>query len=218
MRRGPAQTRYYLEVAVTDTTADWPEPRVRQELAVRLGVGCRLDNVPFGDIGLLDLRVRVIEPMQQGRLFLAGDAAHLITPAGWQGSMSLSPAIRDAVELAHAGSSTTVPGGPKNDDTRDLSLLADRPADLADRGPASNWFHLRIILAQSLDGEEPAKRRIPGGFGRDLQAGIRVTALQGDPLLARWFAHAYSQAREPPGLMASPTVGDVLLERGKGSR
>ena len=65
MRRGPAQTRYYLEIPGTDIAADWPEPRVRNELAARLGIGRPLD-APLGEMGMLDLRVRVIEPMQQG--------------------------------------------------------------------------------------------------------------------------------------------------------
>jgi p-hydroxybenzoate 3-monooxygenase len=82
MRRGPDQTRYFLEVPATDTIADWPAQRARAELSARLGVGGRLDDVPLGEFGLLDMRVRVIEPMQRGPFFLAGDAAHLITPAG----------------------------------------------------------------------------------------------------------------------------------------
>jgi p-hydroxybenzoate 3-monooxygenase len=45
----------------------------------------------------LDLRVRVVEPLHQGRIFLAGDAGHLITPAGGKG---MNLAIQDAVELA----------------------------------------------------------------------------------------------------------------------
>src|SRR5689334_4494077 len=81
MRRGPAQTRYYLEIPAAHTAADWPWQQVRTELAARLGLGRALD-APLGEMGILDLRVRVIEPMQQGPLFVAGDAAHLITPAG----------------------------------------------------------------------------------------------------------------------------------------
>ena len=64
MRRGPAQTRYYLEIPATDIAADWPEQRVRNELAARLGIGRPLD-APLGEMGILDMRVRVIEPMQQ---------------------------------------------------------------------------------------------------------------------------------------------------------
>jgi p-hydroxybenzoate 3-monooxygenase len=97
MRRGPAQTRYYLEIPGTDTAANWPQHRVRSELAARLGTGRPLD-APLGETGILDLRVRVIEPMHQGLLFLAGDAAHLITPAGGKGT---NLAIQDSIELAH---------------------------------------------------------------------------------------------------------------------
>src|SRR5260370_22142216 len=111
MRRGPAQTRYYLEIPGTDTTADWPERRVRNELAARLGTGRPLE-APLGEMGILDLRVRVIEPMQQGPLFVAGDAAHLITPAGRKG---LNLAIQDGIELAHR---LIQRFGPRQDDTR----------------------------------------------------------------------------------------------------
>jgi p-hydroxybenzoate 3-monooxygenase len=188
MRRGPAQTRYYLEVAATDTTADWPEPRVREELAVRLGAGGRLDDVPLGDLGLLDLRVRVTEPMQQGRLFLAGDAAHLITPAGGKG---MNLAIQDAVELAHGLIDRF---GPKHDDAR-LSAYSRTRLPLIWRTEAfSNWF-LRVILTSLRDGQGP-DAAASGGFGPGLTHGW-VTALQTDPLLARWFAHAYAGV-DPP--------------------
>lgn len=177
------QTRYYLEVAATDTTADWPEPRVRGELAVRLGADGRLDNVPFGDMDVLDLRVRVVEPMQQERLFLAGDAAHLITPAGGKG---MNLAIQDAVELAHGLIDRF---GPKNDNQR-ISAYSRTRLPLIWRTEAfSSWF-LRVILASLRDGEEPAAV-LPGGFGHGLRQGW-VIALQNDPLLARWFAHAYA--------------------------
>ena len=51
----------------------------------------------FIEHDILDHRVRVCDPLQQGRVFLAGDAAHLITPAGGKG---MNMAIQDAVELA----------------------------------------------------------------------------------------------------------------------
>jgi p-hydroxybenzoate 3-monooxygenase len=178
MRRGPAQTRYYLEVARTDTAADWPEDRVRNELSVRLGVGDRLDEVPFGEMTLLDLRVKVIEPMQDGRLYLAGDAAHVITPAAAKG---MNLAIQDAVELAHG---LIERFGPAQDGRR-LAAYSDTRLPVIWRTQAfSNWF-LHVIVTSLRDGEED------GSFVGGLRGGW-VSALHEDPLLARWFAHAYA--------------------------
>jgi p-hydroxybenzoate 3-monooxygenase len=164
MRRGPAQTRYYLEIPGTDIAADWPEQRIRDELAARLA---RPLDAPLGEMGILDLRVRVIEPMQQGPLFLAGDAAHLITPAGGKG---MNLAIQDGIELAHG---LIERFGPRQDDTRLFS----------------NWF-LHLLLTSLRDGKEPSAA-VPGGFSHGLRHGW-IAALQNDPLFARWFAHAYA--------------------------
>ena len=95
MRRGPDQTRYYVEAPDTDTAADWPDDRIRKELALRLDISGRLDGVAFSEPIVVDLKVRVHEPMQDGRLFLAGDAAHLITAAAGKG---MNLAIQDSVE------------------------------------------------------------------------------------------------------------------------
>jgi p-hydroxybenzoate 3-monooxygenase len=183
MRRGPDQTRYMLEIPATDTTADWPEQRVRGKLAARLGAGGRLDDVPLDEMGILDLRVRVIEPMQQGRLLLAGDAAHLITPAGGKG---MNLAIQDAVELAHG---LIERFGPSNDDRRLSAYSQTRLPHIWRTQAFSNWF-LHLILTSLHDGQEPAAA-VPGGFGNGLRQGW-IAALQNDPLFARWFAHAYA--------------------------
>jgi p-hydroxybenzoate 3-monooxygenase len=183
MRRGPGHTRFYLEVPGTDTAADWPEDRIRDELADRLGVGGRLKEVRFGDAMFFDLRVRVAEPMQQGRLFLAGDAAHLITPAGGKG---MNLAIQDAVELA-AGLADRF--GPDQDERRLTAYSQRRLAAIWRTQAFSDWF-LRTILARVRGGDEPAAA-VPGGFSRGLRDGW-VRTLQHDPLLARWFAHAYA--------------------------
>jgi p-hydroxybenzoate 3-monooxygenase len=189
MRREPTKTRYYLEVPLTDTAPDWPEQRIRDELSVRLGVGGRLAGVAFEDIGLLDLRVRMIDCMQQGRLFLAGDAAHLITPAGGKG---MNLAIQDAVELAHG----LIERFGTNQDDKRLSLYSDTRLPAIWRTQAfSDWF-LHIILA-SLRGGEELDMAAPGDFGRGLRAGW-VNALETDPLLARWFAYAYAGVDPEP--------------------
>ena len=183
MRRSPVQTRYMLEIPATDTTADWPEQRVRDELAVRLQAGRRLAKVPLGDMGCLDLRVRMIEPMQQGGLFLAGDAAHLITPAGGKG---MNLAIQDAVELAHG---LIERFGPRHDDRRLSAYSRTRLPQIWQTQAFSHWF-LHVILA-SLRERERQGAAGPGDFGHGLRQGW-LAALQNDLLFARWFAHAYA--------------------------
>ncbi len=183
MRRGPDQTRYLLEIPGTDTAAGWPGQRARGELAARLGVGARLDDVPLGEFGLLDMRVRMIEPMQQDRLFLAGDAAHLITPAGGKG---MNLAIQDAVVLAHG---LIERFGPGNDHRRLSAYSRTRLPHIWRTQAFSNW-HLHLILTSLQDGQEPPAA-VPGGFAQGLRQGW-IAALQNDPLFARWFAHAYA--------------------------
>src|SRR5580704_7174262 len=166
----------------TDIAADWPEQRVRDELAARLGIGRPLD-APLGEMGMLDLRVRVIEPMQQGRLFLAGDAAHLITPAGGKG---MNLAIQDGIELAHG---LIERFGPRRDDTRLSAYSRTRLPSIWQTEAFSSWF-LHVLLTSLRDGKEPSTA-VPGGFSRGLRHGW-IAALQNDPLFARWFAHAYA--------------------------
>jgi p-hydroxybenzoate 3-monooxygenase len=183
MRRGPDQTRYFLEVPATDTTADWPEQRARTELSARLGAGGRLKDVPLGDFDLLDMRARVIEPMQQGPFFLAGDAAHLITPAGGKG---MNLAIQDAIELGHG---LIERFGPQRDRTRLSAYSQTRLPHIWRTQAFSNW-HLHLIFTSLQDSAEPSPA-MPGGFDNGLRQGW-MTALQNDSLFARWFAHAYA--------------------------
>jgi len=183
MRRGPDQTRYMLEIPATDTIAEWPEERASGELAARLGGGGRLGQVPLGGFGQLDMRVRVIEPMQQDHLFLAGDAAHLITPAGGKG---MNLAIQDAAELAHG---LIERFGPQQDATRLSAYSQTRLPHIWRTQAFSNW-HLHLIFTSLQDGQESPFAR-PGGFAHGLRQGW-VTALQADPVFARWFAHAYA--------------------------
>jgi p-hydroxybenzoate 3-monooxygenase len=183
MRRGPDQTRYMLEIPATDTTADWPEQRARCELAARLGVGERLEDVSLGEFSLLDLRVRMIEPMQQDRLFLAGDAAHLITPAGGK---RMNLAIQDGAELTHG---LIERFGPKQDDRRLSAYSQTRLPHIWRTQAFSNW-HLHLIFTSLHNGQGPGAAT-PGGFAHGLRQGW-ITTLQNDPLFDRWFAHAYA--------------------------
>lgn len=189
MRRGPDQTRYYLEAPGTDTPADWPSERIREELARRLDIHGKLADVPFAEPTSVELRVRVRAPMQDGRLFLAGDAAHLITSAAGKG---MNLAIQDAVELA-AG--LVARFGPARDGRR-LAAYSDTRLPAIWRTQSFSLWYLRILLAGLRTGVEP-DGAVPGGFTTGTREGWLV-ALLADPLLARWFAHSYA------GVDASP--------------
>ncbi|MGW7295893.1 FAD-dependent monooxygenase [Streptomyces xiamenensis] len=97
MPRTPAISRFYLQCAAGDTPADWPERRVREELRLRLEGGPALGGLY--ERRTLRMHSRVTRPLQHGPLFLAGDAAHLLTPSGAKG---MNLAIDDAADLAHA--------------------------------------------------------------------------------------------------------------------
>ena len=186
MRRSPTLTRYYLEVPSTDTLEDWPEDRIRQELMIRLLALRLLDGVRFIEPSFVDLRMRMTTPMQDRRLFVAGDAAHLITPAGGKG---MNLAIHDAVELAHGLIDRF---GPACSAERLAAYSATRLPVLWRTQAFSRWM-LRLMLAGT---DDPAA----GPFGAGLKQGW-VSALQHDPLLASWFAHAYAGV-DPPSAAA----------------
>lgn len=181
MRRLPDLTRFYLEIPATDTISDWPEARVRAELTTRLLVPGRLDDVEFIEPSLVDLRMKMTTPMQDGCVFVAGDAAHVITPAGGKG---MNLAIQDAVELAHGFIERF---GPRNDGTRLDHYSGTRLPAIWRTQAFSRWM-LRLILAGSDDADGQGDSV---SFGAGLRQGW-ISALQHDPTLARWFAYAYA--------------------------
>ncbi len=99
--RSPEITRLYLQCRPDEDLANWPDRRVWDELHVRLetGDGWRLNEGPVLQKGITPMRSMVTEPMQYGRLFLAGDAAHIVPPTGAKG---MNLALADVRNLAHA--------------------------------------------------------------------------------------------------------------------
>jgi len=98
--RTPEITRLYLQVAPDEDLAGWPDERIWAELATRLyrdDPAWRLTTGPILEKGVTGLRSVVTEPMQRGRLFLAGDAAHIVPATGAKG---LNLAVADVVVLA----------------------------------------------------------------------------------------------------------------------
>jgi p-hydroxybenzoate 3-monooxygenase len=99
--RTPRITRLYLQVPPDTDLADWPEDRIWAELATRLARadGFELHRGPILDKGITALRSHVAEPMRYGRLFLAGDSAHIVPATGAKG---LNLAVADVSVLASA--------------------------------------------------------------------------------------------------------------------
>ncbi|VVP08458.1 p-hydroxybenzoate hydroxylase [Pseudomonas fluorescens] len=86
-QRSLTRSRYYLQVALTDKVEQWSDERFWDELKARLpqDVADRLVTGPSLEKSIAPLRSSVVEPMQYGKLFLVGDAAHIVPPTGAKG-------------------------------------------------------------------------------------------------------------------------------------
>jgi p-hydroxybenzoate 3-monooxygenase len=85
--RSPTRSRYYLQCDLTDTIEEWPDERFWEALKPRLDdeARARLVTGPSIEKSIAPLRSFVAEPMRFGRLFLAGDASHIVPPTGAKG-------------------------------------------------------------------------------------------------------------------------------------
>ncbi|MFI1584146.1 4-hydroxybenzoate 3-monooxygenase [Embleya sp. NPDC020630] len=98
--RSRAVSWLYLQVDPDADLADWPDERIWAELRERLALpGWTLDEGPIRERSITPMRSFVAEPMSFGRLFLAGDAAHIVPPTGAKG---LNLAMADVRVLARA--------------------------------------------------------------------------------------------------------------------
>ena len=98
--RSPTRSRYYVQVGLDERIEDWSDDRFWAELIPRLGeLGAAVTTGPSIEKSIAPLRSFVTEPMRYGRLFLAGDAAHIVPPTGAKG---MNLAASDARHLADA--------------------------------------------------------------------------------------------------------------------
>ncbi|MBS1843331.1 MAG: 4-hydroxybenzoate 3-monooxygenase [Actinobacteria bacterium] len=149
--RSPEISRLYLQVPADEDVAEWPDERIWEELQARLGVeDWRVGEGEIFDKGVTPMRSFVCEPMQFGRLFLAGDAAHIVPPTGAKG---LNLAVNDVRLLAAAMAAHFADG--------DDSLL-DRYSESALRRVwrAQDFSNFMTQLLHRLDDGEPFGARL----------------------------------------------------------
>ncbi|MBV9064562.1 MAG: FAD-dependent monooxygenase [Methylobacteriaceae bacterium] len=130
----------------------------------------------------LDLRVRVREPMQKGHVFLVGDAAHMVTPAGGKG---MNMAIIDAIELAFGLCERF---GKSGNQDRLRRYTAVRMPDVWRYEEFSNWM-LGLLLpkhALHADNSDAAEE-----FAFGLRRG-RLDRMVNDPQFFRWFSETFA--------------------------
>lgn len=99
--RSPTRSRYYIQCGLDEDIAHWSDDRFWDELCLRLGpdAAAKVTRGPSFEKTIAPLRSFVSEPMRWGRLFLAGDAAHIVPPTGAKG---MNLAVSDVIMLAEA--------------------------------------------------------------------------------------------------------------------
>ena len=154
--RSPTRSRYYVQCALDDDLESWPDDRFWDELCVRLGpaAAAKVTRGPSFEKSIAPLRSFVSEPMRWGRLFLAGDAAHIVPPTGAKG---MNLAVSDVIMLAQALERHYAEGDDKGIDGYSARALArvwkaERFSwwftTLTHRFPEADGFSRRIQTAE----------------------------------------------------------------------
>jgi len=143
-------TRLYLQVRPDERLEEWPDDRIWEELAARLE-GVRLNQGPIVHRGITGMRSFVVEPMQCGRMFLAGDAAHIVPPTGAKG---LNLAAADVFVLARAMSRYFQAG-----ETSMLDVYSDACLQRVWRAQRFSWWMTQMLhRAPDEDGFDRRRR------------------------------------------------------------
>jgi p-hydroxybenzoate 3-monooxygenase len=144
--RSPQLSRLYLQCRPEEDVASWEDERIWEELQRRLGLpGWTLSEGPVLEKGVTPMRSFVVEPMQYGNLFLAGDAAHIVPPTGAKG---LNLALHDVRVLAEALVDFYTTGSRKL-----LDAYSDRCLRRVWRSEHFSWW-MTSMLHRGWDGDE----------------------------------------------------------------
>jgi p-hydroxybenzoate 3-monooxygenase len=136
--RSPEVSRLYLQVAPEESLQRWPDERIWEELATRLGVdGWTLRPGPILERSVTPMRSFVAAPMRHGPLLLAGDAAHIVPPTGAKG---LNLAVADVAVLA-----TALVDRLRGGDPTSLDRYSDRCLQRVWRAQHFSWWMTTML-------------------------------------------------------------------------
>jgi p-hydroxybenzoate 3-monooxygenase len=132
--RSRTRSRYYVQCSLDEKLEEWPDERIWEELAIRLGAtaAASMTRGPSIEKSIAPLRSFVAEPMQCGRLFLAGDAAHIVPPTGAKG---LNLAASDVFYLSNA-----LTDFYKRNDSQGLSTYSQRALARVWKAERFSWW------------------------------------------------------------------------------
>jgi p-hydroxybenzoate 3-monooxygenase len=172
--RSPTRSRYYVQVALDDKIEDWPDERFWDELCLRLGpdAAAKVTRGPSFEKSIAPLRSFVAEPLRYGRLFLAGDAGHIVPPTGAKG---LNLAVSDVILLSGALGQFYAHGEEQGLETYSARALARVwqaehfswwTTSITHRFPEMDGFSRRIQQAEIalIRTSETAQRRFAEGY------------------------------------------------------
>ena len=135
--RSPTLVRYYLQCAPDENLNKWPDQKIWDELETRLGGTKTLSRGPLVEKIVAQMRSFVAEPMQHGRLFLAGDSAHIVPPTGAKG---MNLAFADVRVLSRA-----IAEFYRNGSTRLLDEYSDTCLRRIWKAQRFSWWMTRLM-------------------------------------------------------------------------
>ena len=150
--RSPTRSRYYVQVGLDEKVEDWSDDRFWDELCTRIGpeIAANVITGPSIEKSIAPLRSFVSEPMRHGRLFLAGDAAHIVPPTGAKG---LNLAASDVIYLSEALIAWFGHG-----DTAGIDGYSDRALRRIWKTERFSWYLTKLMHRFPEDG--PFERRM----------------------------------------------------------
>ncbi|GAA4667252.1 MULTISPECIES: FAD-dependent monooxygenase [Amycolatopsis] len=195
MPRAGHTARLYLQTAVGEHPESWSERRVRTEFAHRMAdTASLLPSIEsIDEVGMLRMRSSVLTPVRHGRLLVAGDAAHVLTPSGAKG---MNLAIADAADAAHS----LIRWFHDGDRTAVTGYAARRERDAWLTQEFSDWL-LHLLHVPPHDATDPDFR-----LRLKLE---RVASLSRPGPSATAFAHRYAGSGRHPDVR-EPLRGQLV--------